>query len=89
MCCATTSVAGEPAGLRVLISDGRSTVRRRRRRPASSPRTGREHCARSGIAFEPFANFAAASLILARWIDALGRSMAPQPDEATHASPTA
>ena len=88
--CKCATIAAEPAGPRVLIGDGRSDFCAAAGADLVIAKNAlAEHCARSGIAFEPFSNFADASLILARWIDALERSMAPQPDEATHASPSA
>jgi 2-hydroxy-3-keto-5-methylthiopentenyl-1-phosphate phosphatase len=88
--CKCATIAAEPAGLRVLIGDGRSDFCAAAGADLVIAKGAlAEHCVGSGIAFEPFANFADASLILVRWIDALGRSMAPQPDEATHAPPSA
>jgi len=88
--CKCATIAAEPAGLRVLIGDGRSDFCAAAGADLVIAKSAlAEHCAGSGIAFKPFANFADASLILARWTHAIGRPMAPQPDEAAHASPSA
>lgn len=88
--CKCTTIAAEPAALRVMIGDGRSDFCAAAGADLVIAKGAlAEHCARSGIAFERFADFADASLILARWLDALGRPMAPQPDEAAHAPPSA
>jgi len=86
--CATITAAS--AALHVLIGDGRSDFCAAAGADLVIAKDSlAAHCARSAIAFEPFTNFADASLILARWIAALGRDAVPQPEEAVHASPTA
>jgi 2-hydroxy-3-keto-5-methylthiopentenyl-1-phosphate phosphatase len=88
--CKCATIAAAPATLHVLIGDGRSDFCAAAGAHLVIAKDSlAEHCARSAIAFEPFTNFAAASLILARWIAALGRAAAPQPEEAVHASPSA
>ena len=88
--CKCATIAAETAGLRVLVGDGRSDFCAAAGVDLVIAKGAlAAHCTRSGIPFEPFTTFADASLILARWLDALGRPLAPQPDEAMHASPSA
>jgi 2,3-diketo-5-methylthio-1-phosphopentane phosphatase len=87
--CKCATIAAAPAALHVLIGDGRSDFCAAAGAHLVIAKDSlAAHCVRNAIAFEPFTNFADASLILARWVAALGRDVT-QPEEAVHASPTA
>ncbi len=88
--CKCATIAAEPERLHVYVGDGRSDFCAAAGADLVIAKDAlAEHCRRSGIAFEPFGNFADASLVLARWLDALGLRLRPQTEEAAHASPAA
>jgi 2-hydroxy-3-keto-5-methylthiopentenyl-1-phosphate phosphatase len=88
--CKCATLAAAPDTLRVLVGDGRSDFCAAAGADLVIAKGSLgEHCRRSGIAYEPFANFADASAILARGIGVLGRRPARPAEEPVHASPTA
>jgi 2,3-diketo-5-methylthio-1-phosphopentane phosphatase len=88
--CKCTTLAAEPAALRVLIGDGRSDFCAAATADLVIAKNAlAAHCRASGIGFMPFADFADASMILAGWVAALTRYDAPPIEETAHAAPTA
>ena len=89
--CKCATLAAEPDILRVLVGDGRSDFCAATIADLVIAKGAlAEHCRHNGIGFTPFRDFADVSIILSRWIAALGRHGAPQPAEETaHAAPTA
>ena len=88
--CKCATVAAAPEELHVYIGDGRSDFCAAAGADLVIAKDAlAAHCRRTGIAFEPFANFADVSLLLARWLHALGRRLRPQTEEVAYASPSA
>jgi 2-hydroxy-3-keto-5-methylthiopentenyl-1-phosphate phosphatase len=90
--CKCMALAAEPDALRVLVGDGRSDFCAAATADLVIAKGAlAEHCRRSGIGYEPFANFADASAILARWLDALRheRGIPLSMEEFVHASTSA
>jgi 2-hydroxy-3-keto-5-methylthiopentenyl-1-phosphate phosphatase len=89
--CKCATIAAEPAGLRILIGDGRSDFCAAAAADLVIAKGALAvYCGKNGIAFEPFIDFAGASTILARWLVALGPRTKPQSaDETAYAPPSA
>jgi 2-hydroxy-3-keto-5-methylthiopentenyl-1-phosphate phosphatase len=89
--CKCATIAAEPAGLRVLIGDGRSDFCAAASADLVIAKGALAvYCGKNGIACEPFTDFAGASTILARWIAALGpRTMPQSAEETAYAPPSA
>jgi 2,3-diketo-5-methylthio-1-phosphopentane phosphatase len=86
--CATLSAV--PDGLRVLVGDGRSDFCAASVADLVIAKGALAlHCGKNRIPFEPFTDFAGATMVLARWLAALGRRAPPQSIEGTHAPTSA
>ena len=85
--CKCGTLAAAPNGLRVLVGDGRSDFCAASVADLVIAKGALAvYCGKKRIPFEPFTDFAGASVVLARWIAALGRPAMPQPaEEAAHA----
>ena len=88
--CKCTTLAAEPAGLRVLIGDGRSDFCAAATADLVIAKGALAvYCGNNAIPFEPFVDFAGAATALVRWLGALGRPARTQSEEAARASTTA
>jgi 2,3-diketo-5-methylthio-1-phosphopentane phosphatase len=89
--CKCARLAAAPDGLRVLVGDGRSDFCAASVADLVIAKGALAvYCGKNAIPFEPFTDFAAATLVLARWLAALGGRTLPQSiEDATHAPTSA
>ena len=86
--CATLTVA--PGTLRVLVGDGRSDFCAATTADLVIAKGALAlYCGNNRIPFEPFTDFAGATMVLARWLAALRRPATAQSEEAAHAPTSA
>jgi 2-hydroxy-3-keto-5-methylthiopentenyl-1-phosphate phosphatase len=88
--CKCATLAAAPDGLHVLVGDGRSDFCAASAADLVIAKGALAmHCAKNQIPFEPFTDFARATVVLSRWITALRSPTGSQSEEAAHAPTSA
>ncbi len=88
--CKCATLGAEPGSLRVLVGDGRSDFCAAAAADLVIAKGALAiYCGSNAIPFEPFTDFAGATVVLDRWLAALGRQPLPQSEEEAHAPTSA